>query len=216
MADLRCDAALLRAKDPRPVPIVSLPPPPMPPNSEPRMPNTTCNRMRPPPPLAAAQSAAQTTTDNATTDQEGQGHILFLGRQAADHVARWLDAAPADGDAPLFRHIWKNGRVRRCGLASNTVYKIARKRRGSRRNFWTQRTFGAGGHGAVPHRLRRRHRRGCHRGTLEVRGSGHPLRQPPKGGAKRGRQISPKPSIGWQVARGMWRAPPVPLFPEPP
>ena len=116
---------------------------------------------------------------------------MFLGRQAADHVARWLDAAPADGDAPLFRHIWKNGRVRHCGLASNTVYKIARKRRGSRRNFWTQRTFGAGGHGAVPHRLRRRHRRGCHRGTLEVRGSGHPLRQPPKGGAKRRRQISP-------------------------
>ena len=53
---------------------------------------------------------------------------MFLGRHAADHVARWLDAASADGDTPLFRHIWKNGRVRRCGLASNTVYKIVRKR----------------------------------------------------------------------------------------
>ena len=62
------------------------------------------------------------------TDQEGQGHILFLGEKAADRVARWLDAAPADGDAPLFRHIWKDGRVRHCSLASDTVYKIVRKR----------------------------------------------------------------------------------------
>ena len=62
------------------------------------------------------------------TDQEGQGHILFLGEKAADRVARWLDAAPANADAPLFRSIRKNGCVRRCGLAKNTVYKIVRKR----------------------------------------------------------------------------------------
>ena len=62
------------------------------------------------------------------TDQEGQGRILFLGKKAADRVARWLDAAPADANTPLFRRIRRNGCVRTCGLAKNFVSDIVRKR----------------------------------------------------------------------------------------
>ena len=162
------------------------------------------------------QTAADAQIAHSKTDQAGEGKTLFLGEKTADRVTKWLDAAPAN--APLFRNIRKNGCVRHCGLAKNTVYKIVRKRGGggSRRDFWTQRTFGAGGHGAVPHRLRRQHQRGCRRGTLEVSSAGHPLRQPPRGGAKRRRQISSKPRITRQRSRGvLGRQRPPPLFPEP-
>ena len=62
------------------------------------------------------------------TDQAGEGKTLFLGEQAANRVVRWLDAAPADADAPLFRRIQRNGHVRTCGLAKNSVSDIVRKR----------------------------------------------------------------------------------------
>ena len=62
------------------------------------------------------------------TDQEGQGRVLFLGEQAADRVARWLDAAPADADAPLFRRIRRGGYVQSAGLTGKSVCGIVQKR----------------------------------------------------------------------------------------
>ena len=63
------------------------------------------------------------------TDQEGQGRILFLGKKAADRVARWLDAAPADAaDTPLFRRIRRGGYVQSNGLTGKSVNNIVRKR----------------------------------------------------------------------------------------
>ena len=62
------------------------------------------------------------------TDQEGLGRTLFLGKQAADSVVKWLNAAPANGDAPLFRRIRRGGHVQSIGLAGEAVHKIVRER----------------------------------------------------------------------------------------
>ena len=62
------------------------------------------------------------------TDQEGLGRTLFLGKQTADSVTRWLNMAPADGDAPLFRRIRRGGHVQPIGLAGEAVHKIVRER----------------------------------------------------------------------------------------
>ena len=62
------------------------------------------------------------------TDQEGQGRVLFLGGQATDRVVRWLIAAPADADAPLFRRIRKHGQVQSAGLTGKSVNNIIQSR----------------------------------------------------------------------------------------
>ena len=62
------------------------------------------------------------------TDQEGLGRTLFLGKQATDRVAKWLDAAPADNDAPLFRRIRRNGHIQATALTGKSVGYIIRKR----------------------------------------------------------------------------------------
>ena len=62
------------------------------------------------------------------TDQEGQGRILFLGEKAADRVAKWLDAAPAGADTPLFRRIRCGGYVQSTPITGKSVSKIVQKR----------------------------------------------------------------------------------------
>ena len=62
------------------------------------------------------------------TDQEGEGKTLFLGEKTADRVSRWLDAAPAAADAPLFRRIRCGGYVQSTGLTGKSVNNIIQSR----------------------------------------------------------------------------------------
>ena len=62
------------------------------------------------------------------TDQSGAGSTLFLGKEATDRVVKWLDAAPADSDAPLFRWIRRGGHIQSSGLSGASIHKIVRER----------------------------------------------------------------------------------------
>ena len=61
-------------------------------------------------------------------DQTGAGKTLFLGKQTADRVARWLTAAPANADAPLFRRIRSGGHVQPTALTGKSVNNIIQSR----------------------------------------------------------------------------------------
>ena len=65
---------------------------------------------------------------HSKTDQAGEGKTLFLGEKTADRVSKWLEAAPAAADAPLFRLIWRSGYVRLRRLTKNSVCRIVQKR----------------------------------------------------------------------------------------
>ena len=62
------------------------------------------------------------------TDQAGKGATLFLGKEATNRVVKWLDAAPADGNAPLFRWIRRGGHIQSSGLSGEAIHKIVRSR----------------------------------------------------------------------------------------
>ena len=75
-----------------------------------------------------ADGSGRLFISRSKTDQEGQGCLLFLGEQAAAAVAAWLEAAPADSDAPLFREIRRGGRVQSTGITGNSVSYIIKSR----------------------------------------------------------------------------------------
>ena len=54
--------------------------------------------------------------------------MLFLGEQAAAAVADWLEVAPADSDAPLFRQIRCGGYVQSTGITGKSVNYIIKSR----------------------------------------------------------------------------------------
>ena len=61
-------------------------------------------------------------------DQAGAGKTLFLGEPTADRVAKWLTAAPANADAPLFRRIRCGGHVQPTALTGKSINAIIQKR----------------------------------------------------------------------------------------
>ena len=75
-----------------------------------------------------ADGSGRLQITRSKTDQEGEGRTLFLGENATSAVVKWLDRAPADGDAPLFRRIVHNGRVHSSGLAGSSINRIVRSR----------------------------------------------------------------------------------------
>ena len=124
------------------------------------------------------------------TDQAGKGATLFLGKQATDRVVKWLDAAPADGNAPLFRWIRRGGHIQSSGLSGEAIHKIVRSRGEAANVFSLSRTLSACGHGAISCREQRQHSRDRHSWQMEICGHGNTLCQPPKRGARRRREIS--------------------------
>ena len=62
------------------------------------------------------------------TDQTGKGKIRYLGEQAADCVVKWLEAAPANADDPLFRRIRRGGHVQSDGLTGKSINNIIQSR----------------------------------------------------------------------------------------
>ena len=64
------------------------------------------------------------------TDKKGDGHTRYLGKQAAGRVVRWLAAAPASPDDPLFRRIRRGGHVQSNGngLTGKSINNIMQSR----------------------------------------------------------------------------------------
>ena len=60
------------------------------------------------------------------TDQEGKGVALYAGPATARLARRWLQAAGA-ADGPLFRHVYKGGKVADATISERSIRNIVKR-----------------------------------------------------------------------------------------
>ena len=75
----------------------------------------------------AEDGTATVSVRRSKTDQEGEGHVGFLGADAASALRAWLRRAQID-DGPLFRAMHRSGLVRTTALPPADVARVIRRR----------------------------------------------------------------------------------------
>ena len=75
----------------------------------------------------AEDGTATVSLRRSKTDQEGEGHVGFLGADAASALRAWLRRAQI-GDGPLFRAMHRSGLVRTTALPPADVARVIRRR----------------------------------------------------------------------------------------
>ena len=76
----------------------------------------------------AEDGTARLTIRHSKTDQEGDGAVMFLGKQAAKHLVYWTDAAGIS-EGPLFQRLDRAGNPRG-RLSSRSIRAFITKRAG--------------------------------------------------------------------------------------
>ena len=75
----------------------------------------------------ADDGTATVNLRRSKTDQEGEGHVGFLGKDAAHALRAWLRRAHIS-EGPLFRAVHRAGHVRRTALPAGDIARIIRRR----------------------------------------------------------------------------------------
>ena len=75
----------------------------------------------------ADDGTATVSVRRSKTDQEGEGHVGFLGADAASALRAWLRRAQI-GDGPIFRAMHRSGLVRTTALPPADVARVIRRR----------------------------------------------------------------------------------------
>ena len=68
------------------------------------------------------------TVRNSKTDQEGRGHVRYLGAPTMQRLAAWLSGAGSTAGGPLFRQVLKDGATVTGRLGARSIRSIIAKR----------------------------------------------------------------------------------------
>lgn len=76
-----------------------------------------------------ADGSGTLRVSSSKTDQEGRGHIRYLGAPTLERIEAWLGAAGITEEGkPLFVHILKNGRTLMSRLGPRSIRSIIKRR----------------------------------------------------------------------------------------
>ena len=68
------------------------------------------------------------TVRSSKTDQEGRGHVRYLGAPTMQRLAAWLSGAGMTAGGPLFRQVLKDGATVTGRLGARSIRSIIAKR----------------------------------------------------------------------------------------
>ena len=68
------------------------------------------------------------TVRSSKTDQEGRGHVRYLGAPTMQRLAAWLSGAGITTGGPLFRQVLKDGATVTGRLGARSIRSIIAKR----------------------------------------------------------------------------------------